>query len=92
MKSKVRRRKEAIGLNAFLHRKNRSPQSRGSPLPLSFNIRLGALIHKDVKNEGASGDMYENKGKPTKCTPISSAFYNEIHQSFANQAEIGRTI
>ena len=27
-----------------------------------FKVRNGALIHKDVKNEGTSGDVYENKG------------------------------
>jgi len=26
-----------------------------------FKVRNGALIHKDVKNEGTSGDVYENK-------------------------------
>jgi hypothetical protein len=27
-----------------------------------FKVRNGALTHKDVKNEGTSGDVYENKG------------------------------
>ena len=27
-----------------------------------FKVRNGALIHRDVKNEGTSGDVYENKG------------------------------
>jgi hypothetical protein len=27
-----------------------------------FKVRNGALINKDVKNEGRPGDMYENKG------------------------------
>ena len=31
--------------------------------------------------------MYENKGKPKNCTPRISAFYNETHQSLANQTE-----
>jgi hypothetical protein len=25
-------------------------------------VRNGALTHRDVKNEGTSGDVYENKG------------------------------
>jgi hypothetical protein len=28
--------------------------------------RNGALTHRDVKNEGTSGDMYENKGANDK--------------------------
>jgi hypothetical protein len=27
-----------------------------------LKVRNGALIHRDVKNEGTSGDVYENKG------------------------------
>jgi hypothetical protein len=27
-----------------------------------FKIRNGTLNQRDVKNEGTSGDMYENKG------------------------------
>ncbi len=27
-----------------------------------IKVRKGALTHKDVKNEGTSGDVYENKG------------------------------
>jgi hypothetical protein len=27
-----------------------------------IKVRNGALTHKDVKNEGTSGDVYENKG------------------------------
>jgi hypothetical protein len=27
-----------------------------------IKVRNGALTHRDVKNEGTSGDMYENKG------------------------------
>jgi hypothetical protein len=28
-----------------------------------INVRNGALTHRDVKNEGTSGDVYENKGE-----------------------------
>jgi hypothetical protein len=27
-----------------------------------IRVRIGALTQRDVKNEGTSGDMYENKG------------------------------
>jgi hypothetical protein len=27
-----------------------------------IKVRNGALTHKDVKNEGTSGDVHENKG------------------------------
>jgi hypothetical protein len=27
-----------------------------------FKVRNGALTRRDVKNEGTSGDVYENKG------------------------------
>ena len=28
-----------------------------------------SFLHKDVKNEGRPGKVYENKGRGTKCTP-----------------------
>ena len=28
-----------------------------------FKVRNGALTQRDVKNEGTSGDVYENKGE-----------------------------
>ena len=31
-----------------------------------IKVRNGALTHKDVKNEGTSGDVYENKGESDK--------------------------
>jgi len=31
-----------------------------------FKIRNGALAQRDVKNEGTSGDVYENKGVDDK--------------------------
>jgi hypothetical protein len=59
-------KRETIEIDGCLYRKNRSPQGWRSPLPLLFRVRHGALTPRDVKNEGASGDMYENKGKMTK--------------------------
>jgi hypothetical protein len=37
-----------------------------------------ANAQRDVKNEGCSGDVYENKGRVTKCTPQKQVFYPEI--------------
>jgi hypothetical protein len=45
-----------------------------------ISVRNGALTPRDVKNEGTSGDVYENKGRETKCTHINTAFYTKIHQ------------
>jgi hypothetical protein len=38
----------------------------------------GALGLRDVKNEGTSGDVYENTGEGTKCTPLNSAFCTKM--------------
>src|ERR1019366_1390734 len=65
------RKKEDIELKAFLHRKNRNLQRGRSPLPLLFEDRRGARTHKDVRNEGASGDIYENKESDIKMTGAS---------------------
>ena len=45
-----------------------------------IKVRNGVLSHRDVKNEGTSGDVYENKGMATKCTPINTAYYTKMHQ------------
>ena len=45
-----------------------------------ISVRNGVLTHRDVKNEGTSGDVYENKGRATKCTHINTAFYTKMHQ------------
>jgi hypothetical protein len=68
------------------------PQSSKSGVSASllFSISHGALTHKDVKNEGASGDMYENKGKSTKYTPINPDLYKKVYQYVDRQTEIGR--
>ncbi|MGD0226937.1 MAG: hypothetical protein ABSF71_31815, partial [Terriglobia bacterium] len=50
---------------------------------------------RDVKNEGTSGDEYENKGKTTKCLATNSASHTKMHQSHANRDQsvglLGRT-
>ena len=33
-----------------------------------FRVRNGALTLKDVKNEGTTGDVYENKGDDDKLS------------------------
>ena len=45
-----------------------------------ISVRNGVLTHRDVKNEGTSGDVYENKGRETKCTHINTAFYTKMHE------------
>ena len=39
-----------------------------------FKVRNGALAHRDVKNEGTSGDVYENKGESDIITDNPSGF------------------
>jgi hypothetical protein len=60
-----------------------------------IKVRNGVLSHRDVKNEGTSGDVYENKGMATKCTPINTAFYTKMHQFRDNGRQaiglLGRT-
>jgi hypothetical protein len=42
---------------------------------LRLLVKLGpGLSLRDVKNEATSGDVHENKGETTKCTPKISAF------------------
>jgi hypothetical protein len=49
--------------------------------------RNWALTLRDVKNEDRSGDVYENKGRATKCTAIFPAFYMKMHQWHDNRLE-----
>jgi hypothetical protein len=39
-----------------------------------IKVRNGALARRDVKNEGTSGDVYENKGAHDTMPDNSSAF------------------
>jgi hypothetical protein len=39
-----------------------------------FKVRKGALSQRDVKNEGTSGDVYENKGEHDKMADNPSGF------------------
>ena len=38
------------------------------------NIKKAGITQRDVKNEGTSGDMYENKGVSDKMAENASAF------------------
>jgi hypothetical protein len=49
-----------------------------------FWARNGALTLRDVKNEGTSGDVYENKGDDDKMSSEKHAFYTKMHQLRTN--------
>jgi hypothetical protein len=49
--------------------------------------RKWALTLRDVKNEGTSGDVYENKRKGTKCLVTNPASYTKMHPSHANRQQ-----
>ncbi len=42
-----------------------------------FKVRNGALTHRDVKNEGRPGDVYENKGEDDKMSGNLAVFLQE---------------
>jgi hypothetical protein len=41
--------------------------------------RSGALPLRDVRNEGTTGDVYENTREWTKCTLKKRPFYRKMH-------------
>src|ERR1035441_4385921 len=43
-------------------------------------VLKGTPTHKDVKNEGRSDYVYENKARATKCHARNAAFYTQMHQ------------
>jgi hypothetical protein len=45
-----------------------------------FKVRNGALAHRDVKNEGTSGDVYENKGVSDTMTDNLLVFWQRFHR------------
>jgi hypothetical protein len=49
--------------------------SPGCPLPLTWELPL-----RDVKNEGTSGDVYENKGRDDKMSCSLHGFYIKMHE------------
>jgi hypothetical protein len=56
--------------NAGTHR----PTREGSMV-----ARVGARPPRDVKNEGTSGDMYENKGQATICPTQKDSICAQSH-------------
>jgi len=48
-------------------------------------------MQRDVKNEGTSGDVYENAGKRTKCIPPKCPFLHERVPIDRPSAKIERT-
>jgi hypothetical protein len=45
-----------------------------------IKVRKGALTHRDVKNEGTSGDVYENKGAHDTMPDNKSRFWHKMHK------------
>jgi len=45
-----------------------------------IKVRNRALTHKDVKNEGTSGDVHENKGVSDKMYGYLPGFWPKIHR------------
>src|ERR1019366_6694858 len=43
--------------------------------------------HKDVKNEGRSDYIYENKARATKCHAKNTAFYTKMHPLRGNRQQ-----
>ena len=48
---------------------------------------LEALTPRDVKNEGRSGYVHENKWIVTKCTPLNSAFCTNLRPNVCTKTE-----
>ena len=48
-----------------------------------IKVRNGVLTHRDVKNEGTSGDVYENKGESDIITDNPSGFLADKCKSCA---------
>jgi hypothetical protein len=42
-----------------------------------IKVRNGALTRRDVKNEGTSGDVYENKGASDTMPDNASGFWSD---------------
>jgi len=45
-----------------------------------FKVGDDALALRDVKNEGTSGDVHENKGEVDKMSIEKHAFYTKTHR------------
>jgi hypothetical protein len=67
--------------------KGERAQERSYALRLLVKLGLGLSL-RDVKNEGTSGDVHENKGEATKCIPINLAFSQKTQDSGDNRGGI----
>jgi len=45
-----------------------------------FRVRNGGLTLRDVRNEGTSGDVHENKGDDDKMSSEKHGFYTKMPQ------------
>jgi hypothetical protein len=52
-----------------------------------FKVRNGALTQKDVKNEGTSGDVYENKWVHDTMPIIDRASWPKMHKFRDNERQ-----
>jgi len=50
-----------------------------------FEVRNGAVTRRDVKNEGTSGDVYENKGDDDNMSSEKHDHFTKIHQLRGNR-------
>ena len=55
-------------------KRNRLNSNRGSRTEMGENSRGAPAAHKDVKNEGRSGNVYENEGSSDTMTENYSGF------------------
>jgi hypothetical protein len=58
---------------------------RTGPTELSCpDHRAAEMTQRDVKNEGTSGDVYENKGEHDKTSVRIHAVFTKMHESSAD--------
>ena len=74
-------------------KRNRLNSNRGSRTEMGENSRGAPAAHKDVKNEGRSGNVYENKepgdNLPDTKDDISRQLHAILHGSYTYPPEIG---
>ena len=63
------------------------PHPAGRPVKVLFKVGNDPWTQRDVKNEGTSGDVYENKEETTKCLVTNSASRTKMHQSGPNREQ-----
>src|SRR5271157_913883 len=60
----------------------------GGSSTCSSRSGMDVRTRRDVKNGTNSGDVYENTGVATKCTPINPAFYMRMHGMNDNSLQL----